>query len=63
MSGKLKPRPVKRALQRFVRRGPLAEVRRTGLIILRASFGIWSSSMNRPVKISDIWESPNYERW
>lgn len=55
MIGKLKPRPI--------RRGPLADIRRAGLIILRASFGIWSSSMNRPVRISDIWESPNYERW
>ena len=55
MIEKLKPRPI--------RHGPLAEIRRAGLIILRASFGIWSSSMNRPVRISDIWESPNYERW
>lgn len=55
MIGKLKPRRA--------RGGHLAEVRRAGLIILRASFGIWSSSVNRPVKISDIWESPNYERW
>lgn len=55
MSGKRKPR--------HARGGPLAEIRRAVLIIMRAALGIWSPSMNRPVRISDIWESPNYERW
>lgn len=57
MNRKLKPQPVKRAPQRFVRRGPLAKVRRAGLIILQASIGVWSPSTERYIRISDIWES------
>ena len=38
-------------------------VRRAIGIILRACFGVWSPSLGRPIRVSDIWKRPPVAPW
>ena len=38
-------------------------MKRALLIIARAVLGVYSPSLGRRVRISDIWASRGYERW
>ena len=38
------------------------KLKRAAKIILRSVMGVYSPSLCRKVKISDIWETPGYER-